>query len=107
MGWITRGGEVLAVVDECSPGWQHRLVGAVVLRSPALVRSFDADACLDVAWCTSLGAGGLRVRRMSTLGRWRPVAPCVRTSTALLVAKAGSFERWHLAVGDEVRVDGT
>jgi hypothetical protein len=106
MSWITRGGEVLAALDECGPGWQHRLSGAVLLRPPVLVPNAPAGIRLDVAWCKEVGDGAFQVRRIATYGRWHPPAACLRPSRVVLVATAGAFERWRLAVGDEVCVDG-
>jgi hypothetical protein len=45
----------------------------------------------------------LRVLRTSTMSRHRVGRP-VRGARAVVEADAGSFERWGLAVGDELEV---
>jgi hypothetical protein len=40
------------------------------------------------------------------LDRWRIALPR-RIARRLVVAEAGTFERWHLAVGDRLEVKGT
>jgi hypothetical protein len=62
-----------------------------------------------VAWCTRADAHGdgdgraLRVRRIAVVGRYRVSAPHLGGGR-LVVAPAGTFERWRLQVGDRLEV---
>jgi hypothetical protein len=111
MAWLLRDGDVLAAVEERRPGWHHSPQGAVVLRGPALVHTLTPShaRALDLAWCAwaeSNGAGrALRVRRIAAIGRYRVAIPHLGGG-GLVVAPAGSFERWRLKVGDRLEVSG-
>lgn len=107
MPWLTREDEVLATAD-----LRRRTgrvgEGAVILHRPLLIARGRAGA-LDVAWCRRIGkepAGDLlEVRHAVTLG---PLLPLVSGLWApvVVVARAGSFERWRLRVGDKLVVAG-
>jgi hypothetical protein len=107
VAWLTRDDEVLASVER-----QRRpargLDTAVVLRRPTVVYALGGPG-LDVARCkkirTDAGADVIEVRRMVTLGRRRPVVPGF-WSPAVIVAGAGSFERWRLRRGDQLVLTG-
>ena len=111
MSWLLRDGHVLASVEDRRKGWQASLQGALVLRGPTMVQTLTGGhaQALDVAWCAraELDSGGqaLRVRRISVLGP-RRVSPPHFGGGGLVVAPAGTFERWHLHVGDCLEVRG-
>jgi hypothetical protein len=111
MPWLLREGDVLAAVEEQRRGWQRSLHGAVVLRGLVVVHTLTGPAArdLDVALCTPAvldgGVEGLKVRRIKALPRRRLLPPHIGPG-ALVVAPAGSFERWHLQVGDHLEVRG-
>ena len=112
MSWLLRDGDVLASLEDRRPGWQASLQGALVLRGVTVVQTLTGShaQALDVAWCTraELDGGGpaLRVRRISVVGP-RRVAPPHLGGGGLVVAPAGTFERWRLNVGDRLEVRGT
>jgi hypothetical protein len=108
MTWLLRDGDVLATVEERRPGWQASLQGAILLRAPVMVQTLASEArALDVAWCTptALGDGrsALQVRRITVVGRRRVTPPHLRPG-GVVVAPVGTFERWHLRVGDRLEV---
>jgi hypothetical protein len=111
VSWLLRDGDVLAAVEERRPGWQASLQGAVVLRGPAVVHTLHPAGAgpFDVAWCgpAELDSGGpaLQVRRIRVVGR-RRLGPPHLGPGGLVVAPAGTFERWHLQVGDRLEVRG-
>ena len=111
MSWLLRDGDVLAAVEERRRGWQANLQGAVVLRGVSLVQTLSPlpARALDVARCKSarLEGGGtaLRVRRITVVGP-RRLAPPHLGGGGLVVAPAGTFERWRLQVGDCLEVRG-
>jgi hypothetical protein len=111
MSWLLRDGDVLASVEDRRRGWQASLQGALVLRGPAVVQTLTGNhaRALDVAWCTQAqldsGRPALRVRRISMVGP-RRVSPPHLGSGGLVVAPAGTFERWQLHVGDCLEVRG-
>jgi hypothetical protein len=111
MAWLLREDEVLAAVEDRRPGWQASLQGAIVLRGPALVQTLTPSVArpLDVAWCSSAvldeGRPVLRVRKLKTVGRHRILPPRFGHG-GLIVAPAGTFERWRLQVGDCLEVHG-
>ena len=112
MPWLTRDEEVLASVEvRRRPGGP--LDAVVVLRRPTLVHAVGSGR-VDVAWCTRAedGAAGLRpdgepvvVRRTTTLSAIRPVMPGLWMPIVIL-AGAGSFERWRLRAGDRLVITG-
>lgn len=112
MSWLLRDGDVLAAVEDRRRGWQASLQGALVLLGPAVVQTLTPGQAraLDVAWCTRAHLDGgrqvLRVRRISMIGPHR-VSPPHLGAGGLVVAPAGTFERWRLHVGDCLEVRGT
>jgi hypothetical protein len=56
---------------------------------------------IDVAFCD----GDLNVLRISVMRPWRVSLP-VRRACVIIEAEHGAFERWQLAVGDELAVHG-
>jgi hypothetical protein len=111
MSWLLRNGDVLAAVEDRRRGWQASLQGALVWRGPAVVQTLvpSQALALDVAWCAALklegGGSALRVKRITVVGRRRLARPHFGGG-GLVVAPAGSFERWHLQVGDCLEVRG-
>jgi hypothetical protein len=110
MSWLLRDGDVLASVEDRRPGWQTSLQGALVLRGPTLVHTLTRNPAraLDVAWCAGVqldGRQGLRVRRIRVVGA-RRLSPPHLGGGGLVVAPAGTFERWQLHVGDCLEVRG-
>jgi hypothetical protein len=111
MSWLIRDGEVLATVEDRQRGWQASLQGALVLRRPAVVQTLTCSDArpVDVAWCRAAkladGQTGLQVRRMTTVGR-RRVGPPHLGGGGLVVAPAGTFERWRLRIGDCLEIQG-
>jgi hypothetical protein len=111
MSWLLRDSEVLAAVEDRRPGWQASLQGVMVLHGPTLVQTLtpgDARA-LDVAWWVPAVLEGdrvaLRVQRIKVVGRRRVLSPRLGAG-GLVVATAGTFERWRLHVGDCLEVRG-
>jgi hypothetical protein len=111
MPWLLREDDVLAAVEDRRPGWQKALSGAVIVARPGLVQTLtrSATADLDTAWCAPAAIppdrSGYQVKRMSALRARRLTVPRLG-SGILLVAPAGSFERWKLCVGDLLEVRG-
>ena len=111
MPWLLREDDVLAAVEQRRPGWQKALAGAVIVARPGIVQTLtrSATADLDTAWCAPAAIppdrSAYRVKRMSVLAARRLSLPRVG-SGILVVAPAGSFERWKLSVGDLLEVRG-
>lgn len=109
MSWLLREEDVLAALEQRRRGWKSSLQGAVIVRRPALVQTVAPAVHLDVAWCVPAppkGEGsGYVVKHISNVPSRRCTVPRL-TAGVLVVAPAGSFERWQLSVGDclEVRV---
>jgi hypothetical protein len=112
MSWLLRDGDVLASLEDRRRGWQETLQGALVLRGPAVVQTVTRGQAraLDVAWCAPAkldgGRQALRVRRITVVGP-RRMSPPHLGGGGLVVAPAGTFERWGLHVGDCLEVRGT
>jgi uncharacterized membrane protein (UPF0127 family) len=107
--WLVRDEEVLASVEVAGSAWARArgllgrdgLEGALLLRPAASVHTLGMRFALDVAYCD----GDLRVLETVRMGRWRLGRPRVR-ARAVIEAEAGAFERWSLAPGDELEVQG-
>jgi uncharacterized membrane protein (UPF0127 family) len=76
--------------------------GAFLIRPPLVLHTIGVGSPLDVAFCDA----ELTVLSTLWLNRWRVARPRPR-SRQLLIAKRGAFERWGLAVGDQLEVKGT
>lgn len=109
MAWLVRHTKVLASV-EIADTFRTRLFGllgrrgidgALLLRPARSVHTIGMRFPIDVAFCD----GDLRVLRVRSLKPWR-VAPPVRRACVIIEAERGAFERWGLAVGDELAVHG-
>ena len=105
MPWLVRDGQVLASLELAETRRARRkgllgrdsLEGALALVPARSVHSFGMGAPIDVAFVDRAGEVlsivRLRPRRV-TLPRWR--------ARSVIEAAAGSFERWGLAVGQQV-----
>jgi hypothetical protein len=105
VAWLTREGDVLATLEADRRLLGATFQGALIMRRPALVHTLHPAVALDVAWCTPAPEHRLEVRRTATLKVRRVGLPCLRTA-AVIVAPAGSFERWRLQVGDILETTG-
>jgi hypothetical protein len=106
VSWLLRDDEVLAAVETRRRGPAGSPQGALLIHGPALLQTFSNPVALDVAWCARSerdGRHGLEVRRIAVLRPRRVALPQVRPG-CLLVAGAGSFERWQLRVGDRLEL---
>ena len=113
MAWLVRDGDVLAAIDEASgvPDrfgcLRHRSppLGALVVRPPLVLQTLGLRYALDVAFCGNGPDGRLAVTETLRLAPYRVAWPRLGAKM-LVVAADGAFERWHLAVGDELEVSG-
>ncbi len=109
MPWLVRGGDVLASLEEAEDARARRrgllgrdhLDGALLLRRTRHVHSIGMRFPIDVAYCDDT----LTVLRLVRLQRNR-LGPLVRGTRAVVEAEVGSFERWHVVVGDQLEVRG-
>ena len=107
MTWLLRGGDVLAAADVVRPrfplsqGLQGKdsYEGALVLEQTRAVHTFGMRFPIDVAFCDV----DLVVLRVGRMRPWRVGLPCPR-ARLVIEGKAGSFERWGLAVGDTLEL---
>jgi uncharacterized protein len=109
MTWLVRDEDVLAVAEVAGSRRQRTrglsgrddVEGALVLRPCRQVHTFRMRFPIDVAFCDRAGVvlhlTCLEPRRVSRLV-WR--------SAFVIEARAGSFERWKLQVGDVVEIKG-
>jgi hypothetical protein len=113
MSWLVRDGDVLATLDEATSGsdrlrglW-HRPppVGALLLRPPLVLHTVGVPYAVDVAFCDGGTEGRMAVTETVRLPPFRVARPRLGTKM-LVVAADGAFERWRLAVGDELEVSG-
>jgi len=107
--WLLRDDDVVAAL-EVADGFGARLrgllgrdgvEGALLLRPARSVHTFGMRFPIDVAFCDRdlrvVAVCSLKPNRM-TRPRWR--------ARAVIEAEEGAFERWGLAVGDALRVEG-
>jgi len=108
MAWLLRQGEVLASVDvgRCRGAALRSAAGsetadgvAVIVRGARAVHTFGAGHGVDVAHLDD----DLVVVALSRIGR-HGVGLRRRRARSLLVARAGSFDRWGLACGDQLEI---
>ncbi len=88
--WLARTRGVLGRDD---------LDGALWLTPARSVHTFGVGFELDVAFCD----GDLRVVDMVTMARHRLGRPRLR-ARSVIEARAGSFARWGVSVGDQLEV---
>lgn len=122
MSWLLREGDVLAAVEPRRLGWAAglqggELHGVVVVSGLSIVHTLGCSASFDLAWCThqvsdagevaGVGKGGgrclVRVSRMVRLDARRVARPRLGRG-AMVVAPTGSFDRWHLHLGDQLEI---
>jgi uncharacterized membrane protein (UPF0127 family) len=104
-GWMLRDGEVLAAADLADTvlGRLRGLLGradyegAMLLPRTRSIHSFGLRFPVDVAFLDR----EMRVVAMLRVKRWRVTLPRLRASQ-VLEARAGSFDRWGLRLGDQV-----
>jgi uncharacterized protein len=109
MPWLVRDTQVLASL-EVADTFRSRLKGllgrdeldgALLLRPARAVHTLGMRFTIDVAYCDR----DLVVLRIHTLSPQRLGRP-VRRACCVVEAEAGAFERWGLAVGDRLEVQG-
>ena len=108
MPWLLRDGEVLASLEIGGGpigrgrgllGRDH-FEGALLLKPALSVHTLGMRFPIDVAFCDN----DLRVLDIVCAMRpWRIGRPRL-AARGVIEAEAGSFERWHLAVGDELEI---
>jgi uncharacterized protein len=109
-GWLLRDGQVLAAADLAdSVGDRLRgLLGkstydaAMLLPRTRSIHSFGVRFRLDVAFLDK----EMKVVDVARVSQWRMTRPR-RRATQVLEAKAGSFDRWGLRVGDRLEFRAT
>lgn len=105
--WLVAQGRVLAsaTVAETRAGRRRGLIGesdpqyALVLPGCNWVHTFGVKCPLDVAYLDH-ESNVVKVQRLAPMRLPMPV----RSARTVVEAKAGSFERWGLRVGDVVEV---
>jgi hypothetical protein len=108
MAWLVRDGDVLAAVEVIESRRHGRGVaglkdieGVLLLRRPLVIQTFTAGLAVDVAFCDrEMAVLSTVCLSRRGLARPRPGAACA------VVARAGAFERWGLALGDRLEVKG-
>jgi uncharacterized membrane protein (UPF0127 family) len=106
-GWLVQEGRVLASADVAATRAARRrgvigrtdLDGALVLQPCRWVHSCGAPFTLDVAYLDADGT----VIKVQRLARWRIAQPVPR-ARSVVEARAGSFERWGVALGGRLEV---
>lgn len=109
MPWLLRDGKVLASAElATTPRTRRRgllgrdgIEGVLVLRPARAVHTVAMRFPIDVAYCDR----DLVVLRTRTMARHRMGRPVWRAH-CVIEAEAGSFERWGLATGDELELQG-
>jgi len=104
-GWVLRDGEVLAAADLADSFFDRTrgllgkpdYDGAMILPRTRSIHSFGVRFPVDVAFLDK----EMHVVAMVRVKRWRVTMPRFRASQAL-EAKAGSFDRWGLHLGDQL-----
>jgi uncharacterized membrane protein (UPF0127 family) len=107
MPWLLRDGEVLASIEVASGAsgrtrgllGRDSIDGALLLKPARSVHTLGMRFPLDVAYLD----GDLRVVAVAHMRPWRIGRPRF-AARSVVEAEAGSFERWKLAVGDELEI---
>jgi hypothetical protein len=107
--WLVRGNDVLASLEVAHGRAARRrgllgrdgIDGALLLQPARSVHTLGMRFAIDVA---HLDADGV-VLQIVTMKPWRIGMP-IWAARSVLEAEAGSFERWGLAVGDELELKG-
>jgi len=107
MSWLVAQDKVLATL-EIADTWQTRLKGvlgrerfegALLIKPAFSVHTIGVKSVLDVAYCD----GDLVVLDIVTMAPNRMGKPRIR-ARQVVEAPKGSFERWGIAVGDQLEV---
>jgi uncharacterized protein len=107
VAWLLRGGDVLASLD-LARSWQDRATGligrrsyegAMLLEPCRSVHTIGVRFPIDVAF---LDAHRI-VIAMTRMAPYRLGMPRLGARSAI-EARAGAFERWNLALGDELEI---
>ena len=102
---MLRDGEVLAAAD-LADGFFDRLRGllgrtnydgAMLLPRTRSIHTFGLRFAVDVAFLDK----DMRVIAMARVGRWRVTLPRLQ-GRQVLEARAGSFDRWGVRLGDHL-----
>ncbi len=107
MAWLVGDGKVVASAEVADSFGRRlkgllgrdELEGAFVLLGARSVHTIGMRFAIDVAWCDA----DMVVLRTLTLRPYR-VTRAVRSARAVIEAPAGAFERWGVAVGDELEL---
>ena len=107
--WLVCGEHVLASLEVASSRKERRkgllgrdgIEGALLIEPARSVHTLGMRFPIDVAY---LSADRV-VLKVATMPKWRVGMP-VKAARSVVEAEAGSFERWGLAVGDELDVKG-
>jgi uncharacterized membrane protein (UPF0127 family) len=107
MAWLMSEARVLASVDVASKRTKkakgllgrETLEGAFAIQNCRWVHTIGMRFAIDVAYVDASGV----VIKISTMRRHRLALP-VPKGRMVLEARAGSFERWGLHVGDPVEI---
>jgi uncharacterized membrane protein (UPF0127 family) len=110
VSWLVRDGDVLATAEVAETRRSRRrglagradVDGCFVIRPCRQVHTARMRFAIDVAFVDRFGV----VVRVSTLRPWR-VSRIVWKSRSVIEARAGSFDRWRLRVGDVVEIKHT
>ena len=102
-GWLLRDGQVLAAADLADSLFDRTrgllgkktYDGAMILPRTRSIHSFGVRFPLDVAFLDK----EMKVLAMVRLSQWRVTMPRPRANR-VLEARAGSFDRWGLRLGD-------
>jgi uncharacterized membrane protein (UPF0127 family) len=113
MSWLVRDGDVLATLDEATSmpdrlrGLWRRPVpqGALLLRPPFVLHTVGLPYTVDVAFLDDGTDGRMAVTETVRMPPFRVARPRLGAKM-IVVAADGAFERWRLAVGDEVEING-
>jgi uncharacterized membrane protein (UPF0127 family) len=105
--WLVTQGRVVASAGRAtSPKDRRRgLLGMTTIPEPLLldpcswVHTMGMKTVIDVAFVNSSGV----ILRIDTMKPWR-VGPLTRKAQYVIEASSGSFERWHVRVGDTIEV---
>jgi uncharacterized protein len=107
--WLVHDGKVLATLEVATARrdrmrgrlGRDQVEGALQLDPARSVHTFRMRIAIDVAFCDR----DLRVLRVVTMPPNRLGLPMWK-ARSVIEAEAGSFERWGVAVGDRLEVQG-
>jgi len=108
VSWLLRDGDVVAALEQATSmrdrarGLLGRdgLDGAMLLDPARSVHTIGMRFAIDVAYCRRT-PDGLVVIAIACMRPWRMGLPRLR-ARCVIEAESGAFERWGLAVGDQL-----